>query len=50
MLFTSLGRSTFVLGEAVPEVLSTALGRRHRAVLMIRPRAQFLPIRSDLGR
>ena len=34
------GRS--VLGETVPEVLSTARGRR--------PRAQFLPIRTDLGR
>ena len=31
-----------VLGETVPEVLSTARGRR--------PRAQFLPIRTDLGR
>ena len=40
------GRS--VLGETVPEVLSTARGRRPRAVL--RPRAQFLPIRTDLGR
>ena len=27
MLFTGLGRSGSVLGEAVPEVLSTALGR-----------------------
>ena len=37
-----------VLGETVPEVLSTARGRRPRALL--RPRAQFLPIRTDLGR
>ena len=37
-----------VLGETVPEVLSTARGRRPRAVL--RPRAQFLPIRPELGR
>ena len=36
------------LGETVPEVLSNALGLRPRAVL--RPRAQFLPIWSDLGR
>ena len=31
MLFTGLGWS--VLGETLPEVLSTALGRRPRAVL-----------------
>ena len=37
-----------VLGETVPEVSSTARGRRPRAVL--RPRAQFLPIRINLGR
>ena len=39
------GRS--VLGETVLEVLSTALGCGPRAVL--RPRAQFLPIRTNLG-
>ena len=44
--YSLAGRS--VLGETVPEVLSTARGRRPRAVL--RPRAQFLPIRTDLGR
>ena len=38
--YSPAGRS--VLGETVPEVLSTARGRR--------PRAQFLPIRTDLGR
>ena len=37
--YAPAGRS--VLGETVPEVLSTARGRR--------PRAQFLPIRTDLG-
>ena len=37
-----------VLGETVPEVLSTAWSRRPRAVL--RPRAQFLPMRTDLSR
>ena len=37
-----------VLGETVPEVLSTARGHRPRVVL--RPRAQFLPIRTELGR
>jgi len=36
------GRS--VLGKTVPEVLRTARGRRPR------PRAQFFPIRTDLGR
>ena len=44
--YSLAGRS--VLGETVHEVLSTARGRRPRAVL--RPRAQFLPIRTDLGR
>ena len=44
--YAPAGRS--VLGETVPEVLSTARGPRPRAVL--RPRAQFLPIRTDLGR
>ena len=44
--YSPAGRS--VLGETVTEVLSTARGRRPRAVL--RPRAQFLPIRTDLGR
>ena len=34
--------------EKLPEVLSTILGRRPRKVL--RPRAQFLPIRIDQGR
>ena len=34
--------------EKLPEVLSTTLGRRPRKVL--RPRAQFLPIRIDQGR
>ena len=41
LCYSSAGRA--VLGETVPEVLSTV-----RAVL--RPRAQFLPIRTDLGR
>ena len=44
--YSLVGRS--VLGETVPEVLSTALGLWPRAVL--RPRAQFLPIQTDLGR
>ena len=44
--YSLAGRS--VLGETVPEVLSTARGRRPRGVL--RPRAQFLPIRTNLGR
>ena len=43
----SLARRS-VLGETVPEVLSTALGLWPRAVL--RPRAKFLPIQTDLGR
>ena len=43
--YSLAGRS--VLGETVPEVLSTVRGRRPRAVL--RPGAQFLPIRTDLG-
>ena len=34
--------------EKLPEVLRTTLGRRPREVL--RPRAQFLPIRIDQGR
>ena len=37
----------FVLRKTVPEVLSTARDRRPRAVL--RPKAQFLPIRTNLG-
>ena len=37
-----------ILGETVPQVLSTARDRRPRAVL--KPRAQFLPIRTDLGK
>ena len=44
--YSTAGR--FLLGETVPEVLSTARDRRPRAVF--RPRAQFLPIRTDLGR
>ena len=36
------------LGKTVPEVLDAARGRRPRAVL--RPRAQFFPIRTDLRR
>ena len=44
--YSPAGRS--VLGETVPEVLSTAWSRRPRAVL--RPRAQFLPMRTDLSR
>ena len=44
--YSPAGRS--VLGETVSEVLSTARGRRPREVL--RPRAQFLTIRTDLGR
>ena len=35
-------------GETVPEVMSTARDRRPRAVL--KPRAQFLPIRTDLDK
>ena len=37
-----------VLGETVPEVLSTSRGHKARAVL--RPRAQFLLIKTDLAR
>ena len=44
--YSSAGRS--VLGETVHEVLSTARDRRPRAVL--RPRAHFLPVRTDLDR
>ena len=44
--YSPAGRSE--LGEAVPDVLSTTRDRRPRAVL--RPRAQFLPIWTDLGR
>ena len=44
--YSPAGRS--VLGETVHEVLSTARDRRPRAVL--RPRAHFLPIRTDLDR
>ena len=44
--YSPAGRS--VLGETIPEVLSTARGCRPRAVL--RPRAQFLPIPTDLLR
>ena len=44
--YSPAGRS--VLGETMPEVLSTAQDRRPRAVL--RPRAQFLRIRNDLDR
>ena len=36
------------MGETVPEVLRTALDRRPRVIL--RQRAQFLPIRTDLSR
>ena len=36
------------MGETVFEVLRTARGQRPRAVL--RPRAQFLTIRTDPGR
>ena len=43
--YSPAGRSG---GETVPEVLNTARGRWPRAVL--RPRTQFLPIRTDLGR
>ena len=44
--YSPAGRS--VLGETVHEVLSTARDRRPRAVL--RPRAHFLPVRTDLDR
>ena len=40
------GRS--VLGKTVPEVLSTAQGRRRRAVL--KTEGTVFPIRTDLGR
>ena len=44
--YSPAGRS--LLGEPAPEVLSTARGRGPMAVL--RPRAQFLPRRTDVGR
>ena len=44
--YSQAGRS--VLGETMPEVSSTSRGHKARAVL--RPRAQFLLIKTDLAR
>jgi len=46
MLFTGLGRS--VLGKTVPEVSSTALGLRSRAVL--ETSGTIFPVRTSLTR